>query len=98
MGRICTLWPVGEVDDVLCDLTNEHLRELGLPLGARLKQRAVAALSTGQAPVSSEITTPAPRTDAEREVTWLLAPLEADGNSVMISRVDGMRRGLQSSP
>ena len=23
--------------DVLCDLTDEHLRELGLPLGARLK-------------------------------------------------------------
>ena len=33
--------------DVLCDLTDEHLRELGLPLGARLKLlRAVAALST----------------------------------------------------
>jgi hypothetical protein len=52
---------------VLCDLTDEHLRELGLPLGARLKlSRAVAALSTGQTPVSPEITTPAPRTDAER--------------------------------
>ena len=53
--------------DVLCDLTDEHLRELGLPLGARLKLlRAVAALSIGQTPVSREITTPAPRTDAER--------------------------------
>ena len=53
--------------DVLCDLTDEHLRELGLPLGARLKLlRAVAAPSTGQTPVSPEITTPAPRTDAER--------------------------------
>ena len=31
--------------DVLCDLTDEHLRELGLPLGARLKLlRAVVAL------------------------------------------------------
>ena len=31
--------------DVLRDLTDEHLRELGLPLGARLKLlRAVAAL------------------------------------------------------
>src|SRR5262245_27149363 len=38
--------------DVLCDLTDEHLRELGLPLGARLKLlRAVAALNTGQTPV-----------------------------------------------
>jgi hypothetical protein len=46
--------------DVLCDLTDEHLRELGLPLGARLKLlRAVAALSTGHTPVSPEITTPA---------------------------------------
>ena len=53
--------------DVLCDLTDGHLRELGLPLGARLKLlRTVAALSTGQTPVSAaEITTPAPRTDAE---------------------------------
>ena len=33
--------------DVLRDLTDEHLRELGLPLGARLKLlRAVAALGT----------------------------------------------------
>ena len=48
--------------DVLCDLTDEHLRELGLPLGARLKLlRAVAALNTGQTPVSQETTTPAPR-------------------------------------
>ena len=44
--------------DVLRDLTDEHLRELGLPLGARLKLlRAVAALSTGQTPVP-EITIP----------------------------------------
>ena len=49
--------------DVVRDLTDEHLRELGLPLGARLKLlRAVAALSTGQTPGSPEITPPAPRT------------------------------------
>jgi SAM (Sterile alpha motif) domain-containing protein len=53
--------------DVLCDLTDEHLRELGLPLGARLKLlRAVAAHSTGQTPVSPEITTPAPTPSAVR--------------------------------
>ena len=35
--------------DVLRDLTDEHLRELGLPLGARLKLlRAVAALGTNE--------------------------------------------------
>src|SRR3954464_3771233 len=32
--------------DVLCDLTEEHLRELGVPLGARLKLlKAIAALA-----------------------------------------------------
>ena len=35
--------------DVLRDLTDEHLRELGLPLGARLKLvRAVATLAAGE--------------------------------------------------
>ena len=54
--------------DVLRDLIDEHLRELGLPLGARLKLlRAVAALGAGeQTPASPEITPPAARTDAER--------------------------------
>jgi class 3 adenylate cyclase len=54
--------------DVLRDLTDEHLRELGLPLGARLKLlRAVAALGTSeQTAASPEITLPAPRADAER--------------------------------
>ena len=52
--------------DVLRDLNDDHLRELGLPLGARLKLlRAVATLGTSeQPPASPEIT--APRTDAER--------------------------------
>jgi class 3 adenylate cyclase len=53
---------------VLRDLTDEHLRELGLPLGARLKLlKAVAALGNSQqTPASLEITLPAPRTDAQR--------------------------------
>ena len=74
--------------DVLCDLTNEHLRELGLPLGARLKLlRAVAALSTGQTPVSPEITTPAPRTDAERrQVTIMFSDLV--GSTALSARID----------
>ena len=63
--------------DVLCDLTDGHLRELGLPLGARLKLlRAVAALRTGQTLVSPEITTHAARTDAERrQVTVMFTDL-----------------------
>src|SRR5580700_1619518 len=74
--------------DVLCDLTDEHLRELGLPLGARLKLlRAVAALSTGQTPISPEITTPAPRTDAERrQVTVMFADLV--GSTALSARMD----------
>ena len=54
--------------DVLRDLTDDHLRELGLPLGARLKLlRAVAMLGTSERPPASpEITPTAPRTDAER--------------------------------
>ena len=74
--------------DVLCDLTDEHLRELGLPLGARLKLlRAVAALSTGQTSVSREITTPAPRTDAERrQVTVMFSDLV--GSTALSARMD----------
>jgi class 3 adenylate cyclase len=74
--------------DVLCDLTDEHLRELGLPLRARLKLlRAVAALSTGQMPVSPEITTPAPRTDAERrQITVMFSDLV--GSTALSTRTD----------
>ena len=74
--------------DVLCDLTDEHLRELGLPLGARLKLlRAVAALSIGPTPISPEITTPAPRTDAERrQVTVMFADLV--GSTALSARMD----------
>jgi class 3 adenylate cyclase len=74
--------------DVLCDLTDEHLRELGLPLGARLKLlRAVAALSTGNTPVSPEITTPVPRTDAERrQVTVMFSDLV--GSTALSARMD----------
>jgi hypothetical protein len=56
--------------DVLRDLTDEHLRELGLPLGARLKLlRAVAALGTSeQTPASPEITPPAPSTRPRAQI------------------------------
>jgi class 3 adenylate cyclase len=74
--------------DVLSDLTDEHLRELGLPLGARLKLlRAAAALRTGQTPISPEITTPAPRTDAERrQVTVMFSDLV--GSTALSARMD----------
>jgi class 3 adenylate cyclase len=75
--------------DVLCDLTDEHLRELGLPLGARLKLlRAVAALGTNeQPPASLEIMPPALRTDAERrQVTVMFSDLV--GSTALSARMD----------
>ena len=75
--------------DVLRDLTDEHLRELGLPLGARLKLlRAVAGLGTSeQPPASPEVTPPAPRTDAERrQVTVMFSDLV--GSTALSARMD----------
>ena len=74
--------------DVLRDLTDEHLRELGLPLGARLKLfRAVAALGSEQTPVSPEIPHPAARTDAERrQVTVMFSDLV--GSTALSARMD----------
>jgi class 3 adenylate cyclase/predicted ATPase len=75
--------------DVLRDLTDEHLRELGLPLGARLKLlRAVAALGTSEQTLASpEITPPAPRTDAERrQVTVMFSDLV--GSTALSGRMD----------
>ena len=75
--------------DVLRDLTDEHLRELGLPLGARLKLlRAVAALSASeQTPASPQVTPPAARTDAERrQVTVMFSDLV--GSTALSARMD----------
>jgi predicted ATPase/class 3 adenylate cyclase len=74
---------------VLRDLTDQHLRELGLPLGARLKLlRAVAALGTReQTPASPEIMPPAPCTDAERrQVTVMFSDLV--GSTALSARMD----------
>ena len=73
--------------DVLRDLNDDHLRELGLPLGARLKLlRAVATLGTSeQPPASPEIT--APRTDAERrQLTVMFVDLV--GSTALSARLD----------
>jgi len=75
--------------DVLRDLTDDHLRELGLPLGARLKLlRAVARLGTSeQPPASPEITPTAPRTDAERrQLTIMFCDLV--GSTALSTRFD----------
>src|SRR6202007_1952205 len=75
--------------DVLRDLTDDHLRELGLPLGARLKLlRAVATLGTSeQPPASPEITPTALRTDAERrQLTVMFVDLV--GSTALSARLD----------
>ena len=75
--------------DVLRDLTDDHLRELGLPLGARLKLlRAIATLGTSERPPASpEITPTAPRTDAERrQVTVMFSDLV--GSTALSARMD----------
>jgi hypothetical protein len=63
-------------DDVLRDLTDDHLRELGLPLGARLKLlKAVAALGTIEQPkVSPEIKATVPRTRGHARDRRCLSP------------------------
>ena len=74
---------------MLHDLTDEHLRERGLPLGARLKLlRALAALGIGeQTPASLEITPPASRTDAERrQVTVMFSDLV--GSTALSARME----------
>src|SRR5271169_6741028 len=75
--------------DVLRDLNDDHLRELGLPLGARLKLlRAVATLGTSeQPPASPEIAPTAPRTDAERrQLTVMFCDLV--GSTALSARLD----------
>ena len=75
--------------DVLRDLTDQHLRELGLPLGARLKiLRAAAALGANERlPASPEITPVAARTDAERrQLTVMFCDLV--GSTALSARLD----------
>jgi len=75
--------------DVLRDLTDDHLREIGLPLGARLKLlRAITTLGTSEQPPSSpEITPAAPRIDAERrQLTVMFCDLV--GSTALSARLD----------
>src|SRR5215468_4575646 len=75
--------------DVLPDLTDAHLRELGLPLGARLKLlKAIAALApAAPAPAAPEIAPAAPPTDAERrQLTIMFCDLV--GSTALSARLD----------
>ena len=75
--------------DVLGDLTHEHLRELGLPLGARLRLlRAVVALGSGeQAPAGAGIMHRSLGGEAERrQITVMFCDLV--GSTALSTRFD----------
>src|SRR5262245_4413040 len=65
--------------DVLHDLTEDHLREMGLPLGARLKLlKAITALAPGAAPIGlTPVASAGPPADIaeRRQVTVMFADL-----------------------
>ena len=75
--------------EVLPDLTDAHLRELGLPLGARLKiVKAVAALrARGPSPAAAPIPQTTPRAGAERrQLTVMFCDLV--GSTALSARLD----------
>ena len=77
--------------DVVPDLTDEHLREMGLPLGHRLKLlKAIAALRAGSASLSGPAvptSESAPLAEGERrQVTVLFADLA--GYTVLSNELD----------
>ena len=65
------------------DLTDDHLKELGLPLGARLKLlKAIKALDS-----TSEVSAPAPRGEAERrQLTVMFVDLV--GSTALSEKLD----------
>src|SRR5262245_57385411 len=77
--------------DVLHDLSEDHLREMGLPLGARLKLlKAISALAPGEEPIClTPVVAPAgpPADTAERrQVTVMFADLV--GSTALSARMD----------
>ena len=74
--------------DVVPDLTDEHLREMGLPLGHRLKLlKAIAALRAGPASLSGPAVPTSESVEGERrQVTVLFADLA--GYTVLSNELD----------
>src|SRR6516165_3658590 len=79
-------------DTVLHDLTEDHLREIGIPLGARFKLlKAIAALGTTRAEAtrpSADAGSPGPPVDAaeRRQVTVMFSDLV--GSTALAARID----------
>src|SRR3954454_15013610 len=75
--------------DILPDLTEDHLREMGLPLGARLKLlKAISALASGAEPNLTRAAPPGlPAETAEgRHVTVMFSDLV--GSTALSARMD----------
>src|SRR5499425_334556 len=78
-------------DTVLHDLTEDHLREIGIPLGARLKLlKAIAALGTRAEATrpSADAVSPGPPADTaeRRQVTVMFSDLV--GSTALSARMD----------
>ena len=62
--------------DVIRDLTDEHLRELAVPMGARLKLlKAIAQLGRGTEPSNPAAGAPQTKTAERRHVTVMFCDL-----------------------
>src|SRR5262247_2404438 len=75
--------------DVLHDLTEDHLREMGLPLGARLKLlKAISALAPSAEPLTPVVAPAGPPADTaeRRQVTVMFADLV--GSTALSARMD----------
>src|SRR6516165_10081872 len=73
--------------DVLHDLTEDHLREMGLPLGARLKLlKAISALAPSAEPTVVAPAGPPADTAERRQVTVMFSDLV--GSTALSSRMD----------
>src|SRR5262245_65745330 len=77
--------------DVLHDLSEDHLREMGLPLGARLKLlKAISALASGAEPIGLTpiVVHPGPpdETAERRQVTVMFADMV--GSTALSNRMD----------
>jgi len=77
-GQYAELFASNAIDrEALVELTEDHLKELGLPLGDRVKLlKAIRELSQPQVtPVADDVATPTPREPERRQLTVLFCDL-----------------------
>src|ERR1700680_3894732 len=91
LGRFESVFRDNAVDEaVLRDLTEDHLRELGLPLGARIKLlKAIAALpreAVNEFPTSLSVAGSPGDTAERRQVTVMFSDLV--GSTALSTRMD----------